>query len=149
MEYVTAPSGDGACFICRGAGSSEDVANLILARGMACLVIMNSYPYNTGHLMVAPIRHAGELEELTREEQLEVMDLIIHAKGALKKALQPHGFNIGANLGAAAGAGVPGHLHVHVVPRWNGDTNFMPVLSDSKVIPEPLADTYKRIKEYF
>jgi ATP adenylyltransferase len=99
--------------------------------------------------MVSPLRHVGDIEALSMDERDEIMDLSIKSLAVLKDAFEPHGFNIGANLGEAAGAGIPGHFHMHVVPRWTGDTNFMPVLGDAKVLPEPLSDTYRRLKPFF
>jgi ATP adenylyltransferase len=109
------------------------------------MAILNAYPYNPGHVMVAPVRHVGDLAELDGDEQADVMALLVECLGALRAEYAPHGFNVGANLGQVAGAGVPGHVHVHLVPRWNGDTNFMPVVGEAKVLPEALADTYRRL----
>lgn len=145
MEYVET-AGTGECFLCEDVVTADLAANYILVRTDLCLVVMNRYPYNTGHLLVSPLRHVGSLEELSDGERLEVMELTIKAIGALKEAMNPDGFNLGANLGAAAGAGLPGHLHIHLVPRWSGDTNFMPVTGDSKVLPETLDQTYARLQ---
>ena len=148
MEYLrSAPTA--GCFLCEAVGAEDLPGNLILLRNRICLVVMNRFPYNTGHLMISPLRHVGALEDLTSDERREVMELTVRAVEALKATMAPEGFNVGANLGAAAGAGVPGHLHMHVVPRWSGDTNFMPVVSDSKVLPETLDQTYARLKPLF
>lgn len=148
MEFVTSP-GSEECFLCLSGGSSDDEENLVLSRSRWCLVVLNRFPYNTGHLMVSPLRHVGDIEALSKDERDEIMDLSIKCLAALREAFEPQGFNIGANLGEAAGAGIPGHFHMHVVPRWTGDTNFMPVLGDAKVLPEPLRDTYRRLKPMF
>jgi ATP adenylyltransferase len=120
--------------------------NLVVSRGELAFVILNLFPYNTGHLMVAPYRHTGELDDLTHEEVDEIWSLTRRSVRAHRETSQPHGFNIGINLGEVAGAGVPGHFHLHVVPRWGGDTNFMPVTADTKVLPEMLAETYARLR---
>jgi ATP adenylyltransferase len=151
MEYIrvaTAPDSD-ACFLCEKLAAGNDEASYILARTDVAFVILNAFPYNPGHLMVAPIRHVSELEDLAPEEMAESGELLQRCIGALKESSPPDGFNIGLNLGRVSGAGVPGHLHWHVVPRWNGDTNFMAVLADTKVLPEALAETYQRLKPFF
>lgn len=148
MEYVTGPRTEG-CFLCEGIESNDDKAHLIVKRGQKAFVILNKYPYNSGHLVVAPIRHIGEIDDLTLEEHTEAMSLVVLCVNALRSALSPEGFNIGANLGSTAGAGLPDHFHWHVVPRWIGDTNFMPVTAGSKVIPEPLEETYVRLANAF
>ncbi len=148
MEYLTGPD-DAECFLCRSASSSDDETNLVLHREGSCMAVLNRYPYNTGHVMVSPLRHVGEIEALTRQELTEIMDLCLKGVAALRAAFNPEGFNVGANLGRVAGAGVPGHLHMHLVPRWEGDTNFMPVVAGSKVLPETLEETYRRLRPYF
>jgi ATP adenylyltransferase len=148
MEYVTGPD-DAECFLCRSASSSSDEANLVLHRDDTCMAVLNRYPYNTGHLMVCPLRHVGEIEALTSQELAEIMDLCLKGIGALRAAFSPEGFNMGTNLGKVAGAGVPGHFHMHLVPRWEGDTNFMPVVAGSKVLPETLEETYRRLRPHF
>jgi len=152
MEYIrtaTAEDERGGCFFCQKLAAGDDEAVYVLVRDEAAFVILNAFPYNPGHLMVAPIRHVGELEELTSEELADASALLQRSIRALKEASAPDGFNIGMNLGRVAGAGVPGHLHWHVVPRWNGDTNFMPVIADTKVLPEALAQTYARLNPFF
>jgi len=149
MKYILYESveKDKECFICRGFLSpSED--NLVLYRGADVIVMMNKYPYNTGHLLVAPSRHVPSLEELSREEICSLFETVRNTLTVLRRALNPDGFNIGLNLGRVAGAGLEEHVHVHVVPRWSGDTNFMPVIADTKVIPEALKDTYQRIRKH-
>jgi ATP adenylyltransferase len=148
MEYVTSAHFEG-CFLCTDAETDELEANYVLMRDELCLVVMNRFPYNSGALLVAPLRHVGGLEELTVEERTRVMDLTVRAIEALKDTMSPEGFNIGANLGAAGGAGVPGHMHMHVIPRWSGDTNFMPVVGDTKVLPETLEQSYDRLRPLF
>ncbi len=127
--------------------SGDDEANLILWRGKQVFVIMNLYPYNNGHLMIIPYRRVADFDDLAADEQFEVAQTMASCIRWLREALSPEGFNIGMNLGAAAGAGVPDHLHVHVVPRWAGDTNFMPTIAETKVLPEDLYTTYRRIRK--
>lgn len=130
-------------------GPENDRKNLIIFRGKRAFVILNKYPYNNGHLMVVPYRHTRSLEELDTEEKLELMDLLEKSVGVLEKAYAPHGFNIGMNLGRVAGAGIDEHIHFHIVPRWNGDTNFMPVVANTKVISASLDDTFDQLRPYF
>ena len=146
MEYIKAIKPEG-CFFCDKSKEARDSENYILYRGDNNFMILNIYPYNVGHLMVAPYRHVGNLEDLTGEELGEHLEIVSRAVEALKKALQPQGFNIGMNIGKVAGAGVEDHIHTHVVPRWEGDTNYMPVVADTKVIPEALNSTYKKLKD--
>jgi len=134
-----------ACFFCAGAHCEAGPANLVLHRNEFAMIILNMYPYNPGHLMVAPLRHVASPRGLTLEESAAIMELLGRAESLLHSAFEPDGFNIGMNLGRVAGAGVPGHLHLHVVPRWNGDTNFMPVTGETKVMVEGLAETYARL----
>jgi ATP adenylyltransferase len=149
MRYVSAPDAGDGCFICAAVASADPAAHHLLARRAHTLVILNAYPYNTGHLMVAPLRHVGDLADLEPAEQAEAMAVVIETLGALRAEYTPDGFNIGVNLGRVAGAGLPGHVHIHVVPRWNGDSNFMPVLGDAKVLPEALEETYRRLAPRF
>ncbi len=137
------------CLFCRLWGAKDDEANLILYRGQRAFVVMNRFPYNNGHLMVAPVRHADTLEKLLPGDTAELMQLVSRSLTILRRTFNPHGFNLGANLGQVAGAGVAGHVHLHIVPRWNGDTNFMPILAETKVISEHLADTYHRLRPGF
>ena len=133
------------CLFCGLAKAKPGPRNLVLATSPRALVMLNLYPYNVGHVMVAPLRHVGSLAGLRDEERLEMDDWLGRVETALRSAYRPHGFNVGMNLGRTAGAGVLGHVHWHVVPRWNGDTNFMPVTATTKVLPEPLDRTYRRI----
>ena len=130
------------CFICRGLSESADRQNLIVKRTPLSVVLLNKFPYNNGHLLIAPLAHQARLDELSREELLEVNETLRDMVSLLEKLLKPDGFNVGINLGKVAGAGLPGHLHWHIVPRWNGDTNFMPVLGDTKVIVQSLDSLY-------
>jgi ATP adenylyltransferase len=136
------------CFFCDYVPTpKKDRENLVLRRGKRGFLILNRFPYTGGHLMVAPYAHKGDLEPLTAGERAEMLDLAVVAQGALKKVLKPHGFNLGINLGRPAGAGVPGHVHLHVVPRWNGDTNFMSTVGNVKVIPQGLLQIYDELKK--
>lgn len=146
VEYIRSEKAK-ECIFCQKPAENKDTQNYILFRGKTSFVILNNYPYNPGHLMVAPFRHLASLDDLTDEELFEHFDLVRQSARAIKEAYKPEGFNIGMNLGRVAGAGVEGHVHTHIVPRWNGDTNFMPVLSDTKVIPEALASTYAQLKK--
>jgi ATP adenylyltransferase len=131
-----------ACFICQGLAENDDRRNLIVLRTTQSVVVLNRYPYNNGHLLVAPCRHIGSLHDLDPEELLETMETLRRMVRLLDELMRPAGYNIGLNLGEAAGAGLPGHLHWHVVPRWHGDTNFMPILADTKVIVQSLDTLY-------
>ena len=145
IEYIKMEKQEG-CIFCNLPRENEDEENLILHRGKHAFVIMNNYPYNPGHVMVAPFRHVGSWEELSDEEFVEMHHLVSLMIKAIRHAMNPHGFNIGVNLGRVAGAGIEDHVHVHIVPRWNGDTNFMPVIADTKVIPQAIRDTYRELK---
>jgi ATP adenylyltransferase len=145
LAYVAAPkppTAEDPCFLCAGLADSNDRRNLIAERTPRSVVVLNRYPYNNGHLLVAPRAHKGRLDELDPDELLETMETLRRMVRVLDRLLCPDGYNIGLNLGRAAGAGLPGHLHWHVVPRWNGDTNFMPVLGDVKVIAQSLDALY-------
>lgn len=137
LSYVTTPKPDG-CVFCAKPRETDDRESLIIARGEHGYVVLNLYPYNNGHMMAVPYRHVADLEDLTVSESAELQGLLRQAIGAARRALGPDGFNVGLNLGSAAGAGIAQHLHWHVVPRWTGDTNFMPVLADINVMPEHL-----------
>lgn len=150
MAYITAAREEGeACLFCEIAGGGDDEAALILARGEVAFALLNAFPYNPGHVMVAPLRHVADLEDLSQEEVLDTGRLLQRALAALRAEMSPDGFNLGMNLGRVAGAGIPGHLHWHAVPRWNGDTNFMPVVGQTRVLPESLQDTYRKLKPRF
>jgi len=137
------------CFLCHSYKSRDDDKNFVVYRGKFSFIVMNIFPYNNGHLMIAPIRHLKDIASLTDEEDKEIMELIKKSVKILKKLLTPDGFNIGVNLGKTAGAGLENHIHFHIVPRWNGDTNFMPVISDTKVIPQSLSELYLELTEEF
>ena len=146
LGYVTTASKESAgCVFCDALSGDRD-APLIVFRGASCYVILNLYPYNNGHLMVVPRRHVGRLAGLSPDELTEMMGLTRSVEMALQELYQPHGFNMGLNLGKPAGAGVLDHLHMHVVPRWNGDTNFMTVVGDTRVLPEELTQTADRLR---
>ena len=148
IEYILSDK-EGGCFLCTMTGETSDRDNLILKRGTTCFIVMNRYPYNNAHLMVAPYRHLEHLNDLTPEERVEMSDLAIEAVEVLKAELNPDGFNLGYNLGAAAGAGLKDHIHQHIVPRWTGDTNFMPVLADTRVMPQALMEQYDVLHPLF
>lgn len=154
MEQIWAPwrmvyiggERDAGCVFCDKAASAQDEENLVLLRGEKTFVIMNLYPYNNGHLLVMPKRHVGGMEDLDEEEMMELFQMtrkMVKVLGYFK----PQGYNVGINIGRAAGAGIPGHFHIHIVPRWIGDTNFMPVFGDVRVISESLEGTYKKLKQ--
>jgi ATP adenylyltransferase len=145
LAYVAAakkPSAQNPCFICEGLVEEADRHNLIVLRRPTSVVLLNRFPYNNGHLLIAPRAHKGRLDELSPPELLESMETLRQMVQTLDRLLHPDGYNIGLNLGTAAGAGLPGHLHWHVVPRWQGDTNFMPVFADVKVIAQALDSLY-------
>ena len=145
LEYVGSADEQDGCVFCRAL--EDDEAGLVLHRGREAFAMLNKFPYSSGHLMVAPYRHVGEFSELDDGEVLEIHRLASQGMGALAQLYGPQGFNLGWNLGRIAGAGVTDHVHLHVVPRWAGDTNFMPVLADLKVIPEHLAETRSRVAQ--
>ena len=148
MEYLENNKEDG-CPFCIAQEMQDSVENLIVYRGERVYVILNRYPYTSGHIMVNPFEHVATLEELAPETRAEMMELTSRCTAILKDIYKPQGFNIGANIGEAGGAGVLGHIHMHIVPRWNGDTNFMTALGQTRVLPEALEDTYERIKNGF
>jgi len=128
------------------ARSNDDEANLVIAREKTCFAVLNAFPYTGGHLLIVPYRQVGSLEGLTDEEMLELMRLTRRCQRALTATMKPEGFNIGINLGKVAGAGIPEHIHIHIVPRWNGDTNFMPVIANTTVLPEALKEVAARLR---
>jgi len=148
LSNVTWLSGaEQSCFLCRAAGDPDRRATLTPVVTDNAIVVLNRYPYNNGHLLVAPRRHVGELSELTSGEQLELHELLVRLTDILRGKMKCEGFNIGLNLGRAAGAGVPGHLHWHIVPRWSGDSNFMPALAGVRVIPQALETLFEMLYE--
>jgi ATP adenylyltransferase len=146
LEYIEQADEQEGCIFCR-AVEDDDEAGLVVRRGREAFVVLNKFPYASGHLMVAPYRHVGEFSELDDGEALEIHRLAGHGMGALAQLYAPQGFNLGWNLGRIAGAGVTDHVHLHLVPRWAGDTNYMPVLADVKVLPEHLAETRRKLAE--
>jgi ATP adenylyltransferase len=147
LEYVQHAGELGGCVFCaESAGDVTGDASLLIHRGEVAMAVLNKYPYSSGHLMIAPVRHVGALEDLTDEEALELHRLSVAGLKALADTYGPDGFNLGWNLGHPAGAGIADHVHLHVVPRWSGDTNFMPVLADVKVLPEHLLVTRDRLR---
>ena len=151
-EFVTGQTGEQgapACFLCENPTLDKDDETYILHRAARSFVILNLYPYNSGHLMIAPYDHIGALEELPPETGTEMWALAQRSVGIIKEEYGPDGFNVGMNIGRLAGAGVPGHLHLHVVPRWGGDTNFMAVVGETKLVPESLDQTYARLRPLF
>jgi ATP adenylyltransferase len=147
MAYISNDKKDEGCVFCQklAQGPEQDRENYVLLRDQYTFVILNLYPYNNGHLMVLPYEHVGSLEELPLEVQAEMMHLVSYFVQLLRQAMNPAGFNIGINIGKAAGAGIDDHVHIHVVPRWHGDTNFMSVIADMRVIPEWLDTTYDKL----
>jgi ATP adenylyltransferase len=148
IKYIRMEKPEG-CFLCEKPRENNDEANYILYRGRSNFIVLNSYPYNPGHLMVAPYRHVASPAELTEEERNEHFGMVSRGVEVLKQVFNPGGFNIGMNLGRVAGAGVADHIHTHVVPRWVGDSNFMPVVAEVRVVPEALAECYDRLKDEF
>ncbi|MEE8353966.1 MAG: HIT domain-containing protein [Dehalococcoidales bacterium] len=148
MAYIMSDKPDG-CILCSKPGENDDAANLILHRSADNFVMLNAYPYNPGHLLVAPYRHVASFEELAPGELHDHIDTVSRCIRALREAFDPAGFNVGANIGKVAGAGIADHVHSHILPRWQGDVNFMPALADTRVIPEALADTYRRLAGKF
>ena len=137
------------CIFCRRLKEKDSVKNLIVYRGQKALVILNKFPYNAGHTMIVPIRHVGQIEKLKADEGAEFFELLKKTVVIIKKILKPTSMNLGMNLGKASGAGVPGHLHMHIVPRWTGDTNFMPIIGKTKVVSIPLEPIYKKLRKEF
>jgi len=146
MEYILSEKGKG-CIFCDKIADNDDQANYILHRGKKCYVMLNLYPYNNGHLMVVPYQHVPSLEQLEEDTLTEMMLMVNRGLEVLRRAMNPDGFNVGINIGKAAGAGIEEHVHIHVVPRWKADTNFMPVFSNTRVIPELMDDTYRKLKD--
>lgn len=149
IEYILAPkpeAPEGASLFSQIARSNDDDAHFIIARDRTCFAVLNTYPYNGGHLMVVPYRQIADFNGLTDQELINLMKLTRRCQNALTRVMKPDGFNIGINLGRVAGAGIVEHLHIHVVPRWNGDTNFMPVLANTSVLPQALQEVAARLK---
>jgi len=138
---------EASCFLCRYRDQTADDENLVVSRTEETMTVLNRFPYNNGHLLIAPLAHKADLEELTEGELLACQLQIRKFVGLISETMNPDGFNIGVNLGQAAGAGLPGHLHWHIVPRWNGDTNFMPVIADTKVVPQSLQALFELLRD--
>lgn len=149
MTYIRGEEKGPGCVFCLPPDEDEDEQRLVLLRGECSFVLMNKYPYSNAHLMVAPYRHTNDLGVLSDAEALEMHKLLVLSRQVLQETVAPHGFNIGMNLGLVAGAGIADHLHLHIVPRWNGDTNFMPVFADVRVIPQHLEETYGYLRRAF
>ena len=149
MEYIENNNKEEGCVFCIAQAMADSAENLIAYRGKLAYVILNRYPYTSGHLMVIPFTHKPDLEELDSETRAEMMELASRCTTILKNIYKPQGFNIGVNIGEAAGAGVLGHVHIHIVPRWRGDTNFMSSVGETRVLPEALEETYVRVKNAF
>ena len=147
LEYIKSADEESGCLFCAAASGGDDAQRLVVHRGPHAIVLLNKFPYSSGHFMVAPARHVGEYGELTDDEVLELHRLASAGMGALAELYSPQGYNLGWNLGRIAGAGIVDHVHLHVVPRWAGDTNFMPVLADVKVLPEHLDETRERLAD--
>ncbi len=147
MGYIKKHSDDAPCFLCAAAKGKRDARSHVLARGRTCFAILNKFPYSNGHLMITPYAHKGGIRELDDAERLELMSMAVDMQAALDHAFKPHGYNVGFNLGRVAGAGLLGHVHQHVVPRWNGDTNFLPVLGGVKVMPMTLDQVFQALKK--
>ncbi len=147
MEYIDTSEKPLGCIFCREAAREDSVDNLIIARAERTFIILNRFPYTSGHLMVVPYDHVATLEALLPATRAEMMELATQAVGALRLVYHPEAFNLGINIGTAAGAGIADHVHLHVVPRWTGDTNFMSTVGDARVIPEDLPATYERIRQ--
>ena len=140
---------DAPCVLCDQYKSNDDEESLVVFRGRESFVLMNRFPYNSGHLMVIPVRHTSDFQSLTKTEMAETMELLSASERALMELSHPQGFNIGMNIGRASGAGIDGHLHWHIVPRWNGDTNFMPILAEVKIVSEDMAEQRRLLREIF
>jgi ATP adenylyltransferase len=149
MGYILSNDKDNGCIFCPGKDRSKDEERLILHVGSRSMVMMNRYPYNNGHLLVAPVKHAGDLDQLNNKEALDLLLMVRKTVEILKVVMNPEGFNVGLNLGRVAGAGMEEHMHFHVVPRWTGDTNFMTILGDVRVIPEHIRETYRKLLPYY
>ncbi len=148
IGYVLSEKPDG-CIFCEKPAAGDDAAELILNRGQLSYVLMNAYPYNNGHLLVVPYEHVSDVLSLSEEQLMDMMRLTRRTLGAIERAMRPDGFNVGFNVGRVAGAGIEEHVHMHIVPRWAGDTNFMPVLGDTRVVPQSLRECYELLVGHF
>lgn len=146
LEYIKQPSSN-KCFICEKSASDKDKQNYIINRGQHCFSFLNIYPYTNGHVMIAPFRHVAKFRQLKQEEMIEIMNFTQHIQNKLEQKLNVEGFNVGFNEGKIAGAGIQGHIHLHIVPRWKGDTNFMSVIADTKIISQSLDSVYRQLRK--
>jgi ATP adenylyltransferase len=147
MQYIQTPKDTQGCIFCKALSESDDLTNLVIVRGQRAFVMLNRYPYTSGHVMVVPVDHQPSLEKLDPPSRAEIMELAARFIQVLEVVYHPQGVNVGINIGEAAGAGIIDHVHMHVVPRWLGDTNFMSTLGNTRVLPETLEDTYQRLKD--
>ena len=147
--YVSNANKEETCFLCAAAAAGDDREQLIVRRGPLCFAILNRFPYNNGHVLIAPYAHKADLPDLTDAERGDLMALLLEIEAALRTTFRPHGFNIGLNIGAPAGAGVPGHIHAHILPRWTGDTNFVTTVADLKVVSQSLDESYSTLARHF
>ena len=148
-RYVSEARPDGECVLCLKLAAQDDAANLILHRGRHNAVMLNLYPYTSGHMMILPFAHVAHLADCDAEARAEMIELAARGERALESEYRPDGINLGMNLGAAAGAGIAGHVHLHLLPRWMADASFMSVVAETRVLPEALEDTYRRLRQYF
>jgi ATP adenylyltransferase len=146
MEYIMSDKDEGHCTLCIEAAKPDGPENLVVFRGKRVFLILNRFPYTNGHVMIVPFKHCASLEQLDSQTMTEMMEMTSKSLAVLRDVYQPEGYNIGMNIGEVSGAGIVDHVHIHVVPRWGGDTNFMSTLAGTRVIPETLEDTYKRVK---
>ena len=149
MDYIMSDKVADSCVFCPGDDRSKDEERLILYKGEMSMVMMNRYPYNSGHLLIIPNSHVQDLDQLSDKENMDLSVLLKNTVSIMKQIMDPEGFNIGLNMGKAAGAGIEAHLHYHIVPRWNGDVNYITAISETRVVPEYLNETYKKFRPYF
>jgi ATP adenylyltransferase len=149
IGYLADENKEEACFLCEAGRSEDDAARLVVRRAEHGFAILNRYPYNNGHLLIAPYAHKGDLSDLTAAERAGLMEMLVECQAALRGRFNPQGFNIGINIGSAAGAGLPGHIHLHVLPRWAGDTGFVSTCADTKIIGQSLAAAHEVLTDWF
>lgn len=147
MEYIEGVDDEGGCFLCEAAKSKDTESHFVLWKNATCFALLNRYPYNNGHLLVAPMQHTGDMDEMNQDQLADQMSMLQRCRRNLREVMAPNGFNIGLNLGRSAGAGLTDHLHWHIVPRWEGDTNFMAVTGQTKVIPQALKDLWSKLRD--
>lgn len=149
FQYVTSHSKVKGCILCNAQDSNKDEESYILHRGKYCFVILNLYPYNNGHIMIVPYSHIKQLADLKEEELLELISLASRSESVLRKVYQPQGFNLGMNIGKCSGAGIEEHIHLHIIPRWEADTSFITAIGNTRIIPEDIKTTYKKLQSFF